>query len=113
MVDFPFDLSKLDMGSIMNMARDIKEQMARVEEQLAAIEVEAIVGGGMVSVKANAKGEILSLKIEDELIEMNDKPLLENLTLTGVNQALLQARQRREEEMQKMTGGLFMPGMFT
>jgi len=111
-MDLPFDLSKLDLGSILNMARELKERMNRMEEALAGIKVEAMVGGGMVTVTANAKGEVLSITLDPELLAMNDKALLENLVLTGVNQALLEAKSRRDEEMQKLTGGLPLPGIF-
>jgi len=112
MVDFPFDLSKLDMGSVMDMARQLKERVAQMEEALAAIEVESMVGGGMVVVRANAKGEIVKITIDPELIEMKDKAMTENLVASGVNQALAEAKRRRDEEMQKLTGGMALPGFF-
>jgi DNA-binding YbaB/EbfC family protein len=112
MPDFPFDLSKLDMSSIMETARKLKESMARLEEEMGKIHVESVVGGGMVKVKANARGEIISITIDPELPAMNDQDMLENLVCSGVNQALSEARRRREEQMQKMAGGLGLPGWF-
>jgi nucleoid-associated protein EbfC len=112
MPDFPFDLSKLDLGKMMGMARDLKERMDRLEQSLGAITVEAMVGGGMVTVRANARGEVLGLTVDPELLAMNDKAMLENLILTAVNQALAQAKARREEETRNLTGGMAIPGMF-
>ncbi|MFO8058477.1 MAG: YbaB/EbfC family nucleoid-associated protein [bacterium] len=111
MSDFPFDLSKLDMSSLMNMAGKIQEQVKQMEESLARVEVEATVGGGMVTVKANAKGEVISVSIDPELLAMDDKNMLENLVKMGVNQALADGKARREEEMKKMTG-FNLPGFF-
>jgi DNA-binding YbaB/EbfC family protein len=111
MGDFPFDLSKLDMSSLMNMAGKVQEQVKKMEESLAHIEVESVVGGGMVTVKANAKGEVNSVSIDPELLAMDDKKMLENLVTMGVNQALAEAKARREEEMKKMAGSN-LPGFF-
>ncbi len=111
MSDFPFDFSKLDMSQIMNMAGQIQEKVKQMEESMARIEVEAVVGGGMVTVKATAKGELNSVSIDPELLAMDDKKMLENLVTMGVNQALADARARREEEMKKITG-FNLPGFF-
>ncbi len=112
MADFPFDLKNLDMSSIMDMANNIKDQAAKMEESLAGILVESVVGGGMVTVKATARGDVTSVTIDPELIAMNDKQMLEDLVLAGVNSALSSARQKREEKMREMTGGMNIPGMF-
>jgi len=115
MPDFPFDLSKLDLSSVMDMAKNLKDKMREMEESLARVEVETSVGGGMVTVRANAKGDILKVTIDPELVDMKDKAMIENLVASGVNQALSEARKKREEEMQKMTGGMGLPnipGMF-
>ena len=112
MADFPFDLSKLDFSSILDMAKKLKEQMSALEQTLAKVYVEATVGGGMVTVKANGKGELVAIVIEPELLAMNDKAMLENLILAGANRALADAKARRDEEMQKLTGGLALPGWF-
>ena len=112
MVDFPFDLKNLDMSSIMDMANKIKDQTMKLEESLAGMPVESVVGGGMVTVKATARGDITSVSIDQELISMNDKQMLEDLVTAGVNSALLNAKQKREEKMREMTGGMNIPGIF-
>lgn len=112
MDEFPFDLSKLNMSAIMEMAQKMRERVSHMEEELSRIQVEAMVGGGMVTVKANARGEIISIAIDPDLLAKNDRRMLENLVMSGVNQALAEGKRRREEEVQKMTGGLGLPGWF-
>jgi len=111
MPDFPFDPSKFDLAKIMEMAKGFQERMQQLERTLARIQVESVVGGGMVTVVANARGEVISVKLDPELLAMNDKGMIENLVTSGVNQALAQARKRREEETRKLTGGMVPPGL--
>lgn len=106
----PFDISKLDMGALMGMARQMQERLREMEEKLDRIQVETVVGGGMVTVRANARGEVLEVKIDPELLAMDDRSMLENLVTSGVNQALAEARRRKEGEMKKLTGGILPPG---
>lgn len=110
MADFPLDLSKLNLSSILEMANQFREKMQQLEESLARIQVETVVGGGMVAVKANAKGEILAVAIDPELLAMKDQAMLENLVLAGVNQALAEAKARRDQETQNLAGGMVLPG---
>jgi len=112
MTKFPMDFSKLDLSSVMEMAQKVKEQMARLEESLSRIQVESVVGGGMVKVRANGKGELVALELDPELLAMNDKAMLEELIVSGVNQALAEAKRQKEEEMGRMTGGMILPGWF-
>ena len=97
---------KPNMASIMKQAQKVQEDMARVQENLVNITVEASSGGGMVKVKANCKLEILSVNIEPEVYGENDKEMLEDLVAAAVNQAIATAQQRASEEMEKVTGGL-------
>lgn len=110
MNDFPLDFSPMNLSSLVEMARDLRDRIRKMEETLARIQTEAVVGGGMVTVKANAKGEVLAVTIDPELLAMNDKVMAENLVLSGVNQALHEARKLREEEIKKIAGGLILPG---
>jgi len=101
---------KPNMANIMKQAQKMQEEMARVQENLQNIEVEGSSGGGMVKVTANCKMQIVSINIEPEVYEDNDKEMLEDLVIAAVNQALNQAQERASEEMNKVTGGL-MAGM--
>ncbi len=102
------------MNQILKQAQKMQEEMARVQEELANITVEGSAGGGMVKVTANCQNQILEVKIEQEVIDPEDKDMLEDLVVGAVNQALENAQKRAQEEMSKVTGGIMgnMPGGF-
>ena len=102
---------KFDMNSIMQQAQEVQSKMESIQKELENLEVEGSAGGGMVIVKANGKQEVLSIKIEPEVIS-EDIEMLEDLVLAAVNQALSRAQQEASEQMKKATGGLMgnLPG---
>lgn len=100
-----------DLGSIMKQAQKIQAQMARMQEELAARTVEASAGGGMITVVASGKQEIVSIKIEPEVIDANDREMLQDLVVAAVNEALRKSQELASEEMKKITGGLNIPGL--
>ncbi len=71
-----------------------------------------LVGGGMVQVTVNGNNEILSVKIEEELINMQDKAILEDLLVGAMNEAMRKANELKQTEMGKITGGMKIPGLF-
>jgi DNA-binding YbaB/EbfC family protein len=95
----------------MKQAQKMQEQMARVQEELANKTVEATAGGGMVTVTANGKQEILAVKISPEVINPQDSAMLEDLVTAAVNEALRSSRELLQQEMTKITGGLRIPGI--
>jgi DNA-binding YbaB/EbfC family protein len=97
----------------MKQAQKMQEQMARVQEELANKTVEATAGGGMVTVTANGKQEILAVKISPEVINPQDSAMLEDLVTAAVNEALRSSRELLQQEMTKITGGLRIPGIST
>ncbi len=100
-----------DLGSIMKQAQKIQTQMERKQEELAGRTVEASAGGGMIAVVANGKQEIVSVKIEPEVIDAGDREMLQDLVVAAVNEALRKAQEMVSEEMKKITGGLNIPGL--
>lgn len=88
----------------------MQKEMEKAQEELAAIEVEGSAGGGMVSVRANAKMQILSIKIEPDVME-DDVEMIEDLVLAAVNQALTNAQDAANSRMAQVTGGMGMGGM--
>jgi nucleoid-associated protein EbfC len=112
MTKLPFDPANLDLSSILKMARDLQGQMGKLDETLSRIRLETMVGGGMVTVTVTGRGELVSVKLDPELLAMNNRTMVEDLLVAGVNQALAQAKARREEEMRKMTGSMVLPGFF-
>ena len=101
-----------DMNAIMEMARKAQEDLANAQANLDKIEVEGTSGGGMVKIRASAKGRIIRVEIDDSLMKPDDKGMLEDLVAAAFNDAKMKADQAAAEEMQKATGGLQMPPGF-
>jgi DNA-binding YbaB/EbfC family protein len=100
-----------NMGNLLKKAQQLQEKMAKLQEELGEKTVETSSGGGMVTVLANGKQEIVSVKIDPEVVDVNDIEMLEDLILAAVNDALYQTKQMVSEEMTKLTGGVKIPGM--
>jgi len=102
------------MGKLMKQAQEMQSKMARAQEELSDIKVEGQSGGGMVTAQMNGKKELLSLKIEDEILE-EDKEMIEDLVVAAVNQAIQNATKAADEKMSSVTGGMMgnmkFPGM--
>jgi DNA-binding YbaB/EbfC family protein len=99
-------------GDIMKQAQQMQERLAKLQEEAGKKTVEASAGGGMVTVVANGKQEILSVKIDPEVLGGNDRAMLEDLLVAVVNEALRKSRDVVAEEMKTLTGGLQIPGLF-
>ncbi len=89
----------------------IQKKLEETQKQLEEKTVTVQVGGGMVTVTANGRQEIISIQIENELINPEEKEMLEDLVVAGVNEALKRAKEMIEEELTKITGGLKIPGL--
>jgi len=100
-----------NMGNLLKKAQQLQEKMAKMQEELGEKIVETSAGGGMVTVVANGKQEIVSIKIDPEVVDKEDIEMLEDLVLAAVNDALDQAKQMVSEEMTKLTGGIKIPGL--
>ena len=98
-------------GNIMKEAQKLQEQMARMQEEVGKREVEATAGGGMVTVRANGKQELLSIKLDPEVINKDDAQMLEDLVLAACNEALRKSRELVQQELGKLTGGMKIPGL--
>jgi len=100
------------LGGIFKQAQEMQSKMAEVQNELGQKKVEVSVGGGMVNVTANGLNEILAIKIDDELINMQDREVLEDLIIGAVNEANRKVKELSQAEMSKLTGGLKIPGLF-
>ncbi|WP_305046385.1 YbaB/EbfC family nucleoid-associated protein [Geoalkalibacter sp.] len=100
------------LGNIMKQAQMMQQKMARMQEELAQRTVEASAGGGMVTAVATGKQQLVSLKIEKDVVDPNDIDMLQDLVLAAVNEAIKKSQDMVQEEMGKITGGLNIPGMF-
>lgn len=102
-----------NMNNLMKQAKKMQEQMERMQEELEEKTVDATVGGGMVTVVANGKKEVLSIEIQEEAVDPDDVEMLQDLVLAAVNEALRKADEMVQSEMAKLTGGMGMPpGLF-
>ncbi len=96
----------LDPNKLLGQFTGFQQQL---QEQLAAIEVEGSAGGGMVTVSCNGQQEIIRVKIDPEVVVPTDIELLEDLIRAAVNEAQSRARDRAQEEIRKLLGGLPLP----
>jgi len=99
------------MGNIMKQAQQLQSRMLKLQEELAERTVEASAGGGMVRVVANGKQQVLSIQIEEEVVDPEDVDMLQDLILAAVNDALAKAQEMVSQEMGKITGGMNIPGL--
>ena len=98
-------------GNMMKEAQKLQQQMLELQEQVAKRTVEATAGGGMVTVVANGKQELVSIKIDPEVVSKDDVQMLEDLVLAACNEALRKSRELVQQELGKLTGGLKIPGL--
>jgi DNA-binding YbaB/EbfC family protein len=101
----------MDMNTIMQQAQQFQQNMAKIQDELAHKKVTGTAGGGMVTVTANGKSEILSLVIEPAMIVEKDADMLQDLIVAATNDALRKARELGKADMGKLTGGLNLPGL--
>ena len=100
-----------NMGNLMKQAQQFQTKMAKLQEELGEKTVEASAGGGMVTVVANGRQEVLSIVIEKEVIDPEDQEMLQDLVLAAVNDALTKAKDMMNEGMGELTKGMNIPGM--
>ena len=101
-----------DFGSLFIQAQEMQSKMAEVQRDLAEKKVEVATGGGMVKIVANGVNEIISVHIDDELINMNDREVLEDLMTGAINEVHRKVKELAQEEMTRFTGGIKIPGLF-
>ena len=97
---------------IMAMAQNVQDELQRAQANLDTIEVEGVAGGGLVKVRASAKGRIIGVDIDESLIVPSEKQMLEDLVAAAFNDAKAKADAASQTEMSKMTSGLPLPPGF-
>ncbi len=100
-----------NMGNLMKQAQQFQAKLTKLQEELGGRTVEASAGGGMVTVVANGRQEVVSVKIDPEVIDPKDPDMLEDLIQAAVNDALTRAKNMVNEEMGKLTRGLNIPNI--
>ncbi len=101
----------MKMNDLMKQAQQMQKRMLEIREELANRTVEATVGGGMVTAIVNGQQEIVSLHITPEVVDPDDTEMLEDLVVAAINEALQQSQELMSSEMNKLTGGLKIPGL--
>lgn len=100
------------LEEIMKMAQEVQAEMEKAQANLDTIEVEGVSGGGLVKVRASAKGRIIGVSIDDSLLVPAEKSMLEDLIAAALNDAKAKADAAAGPELQKMTSGIPMPPGF-
>lgn len=104
-------MSKKMLGDIMREAQRLQGEMQKMQEEAKQKTVEASAGGGMVTVVASGAGELVSIKIEKDVVNPEDVEMLQDLVLAACNEALRMAQQMVSGDMSKLTGGMNIPGL--
>ncbi len=99
------------LGNILKQAQEMHSKISQLQEEMAEKRVESSSGGGMVSVVMNGKQEILSIRIDPEVVNREDVEMLQDLIRAAVNEAIRKSQEMMTEEMKKITGGLSIPGL--
>ncbi len=100
------------LDEIMKMAEAAQAQLAQAQDNLDKVEVEGVSGGGLVKIRATAKGRILGIDLDDSLIVASEKTMLEDLIVAAINDARGKADAAAGEQMKAMTEGLPLPPGF-
>ena len=101
----------MDLKNMMKQVQDIQGRINGMQSELAEKTVETSSGGGMVTVTANGKQEIISINISPEILDPNDISMLQDLITAAVNTALKSSKEMMQEELSKITGGIKIPGL--
>ncbi|MBR2595834.1 MAG: YbaB/EbfC family nucleoid-associated protein [Solobacterium sp.] len=101
----------MDFNKLMQQAQEMQRQMGRIEEELQATEYIGSAGGDGVTVKVNGGLEVLEVNIDEELLEKDNREMLQDMILIAVNDALDQASQDRQDKLGVMTQGMNIPGI--
>lgn len=101
----------MNIAKLMKQAQQMQAGLAAKQEELSSQTVESSVGGGKITVIATCAGDVLSIKIDPSVVDPSDVEFLEELVLKGVQEAVATGKEKAAAEMQKLTGGLGIPGM--
>ena len=101
-----------NMGDILRQAQVMQNKLSKMQQEMATREFEAASGGGMVTARVSGSQELLALAIDPKALEGGDVEMLQDLILAAVNEAMRIAKNSMEREMDALTGGVKLPGMF-
>lgn len=101
-----------DFDEIMKLAQNAQAELQKAQDTLDTIEVEGAAGGGMVKIRATAKGRILAVDLDESLLQPSEKTMVEDLIAAAINDARAKADAAAAQEMQKMQSTLPLPPGF-
>ena len=101
-----------NMQGMIKQAQKMQEEMQKAQEKLEAKEYKAAAGGGAVEAVVSGKKEIVSLTIKPEVVDPEDIDMLQDLIISAINEGLRQVEEESNDQMQKITGGMNIPGLF-
>jgi nucleoid-associated protein EbfC len=102
----------MNIEELMKAAQNVQDQLSKAQSSLDSVEVEGVAGGGLVKVKASAKGRIIAVDIDESLLQPSEKQMLEDLVAAAFNDARTKADVVSQQEMGKLTAGLPLPPGF-
>jgi len=101
-----------DFDEIMKLAQNAQAELQKAQDNLDHVEVEGVAGGGMVKIRATAKGRVLGVELDESLLAPSEKTMLEDLVAAAINDAKAKADAAAAQELQKMQSGLPLPPGF-
>jgi nucleoid-associated protein EbfC len=101
-----------NLDELLKMAQEAQAKLMQANEGLDKVEVEGVSGGGLVKVRASAKGRIIGVEIDESLLQPSEKQMVEDLVAAAINDARTKAELAAQEAMQNATGGLQLPPGF-
>ena len=101
-----------NMNAMLRQAQKMQEDMAALQEELDAREYDISAGGGVVTVKINGKKEILSIDLQPEIVDPDDIETLSDILVAAINEAIKRVDDTNNEELNKITGPMNLPGLF-
>jgi hypothetical protein len=101
-----------DLNEILQMAQNAQAELQKAQDNLDKVEVEGVAGGGLVKIRATAKGRILGVDLDESLLQPSEKSMAEDLVAAAINDARAKADAAAAQEMQKMQGSLPLPPGF-
>ncbi|MDD6704285.1 MAG: YbaB/EbfC family nucleoid-associated protein [Acutalibacteraceae bacterium] len=101
-----------NQGNMMKKIQQMQEDMTRIQEEIEATEFTSSVGGGAVEVTVNGSHEVLSIKMQPDVVDPEDIEMLEDLLISALNESIKKANDAMDQGMEKAKGGLSIPGLF-
>ncbi|HPF43648.1 MAG TPA: YbaB/EbfC family nucleoid-associated protein [Syntrophomonadaceae bacterium] len=99
------------MSKMLKQAKQMQEQISKLQEELEAREIESSSGGGAITLRITGKQQITALKINPDAVDLEDIELLEDMIIAAVNEGIKKSQEMVSSEMARITGGLKIPGL--